>query len=497
MVAKHLATRRDFLKVSLAATGVAMLSACGTTSTPASGGTVTLKHWDSFVTQGPWVANEITLFQKANPTIQIKRTVQRFDQYDNLIQFAYKGHTLPDVYKWGGGANLETMVKQKWVSPISDFSDFASFKGSFPNPDVNFVKGSNISVNTGKTYSAPMEGAQVNITLWVNTKVFRDAGLVDGSGKPMIPATLDDMLTAARTIKRTSGGKVYGLGYGGTMPLEWIWSMDLVSTLSSGSSQGGWNYHTGKFDYADNPVYPAIVDWHLKMKSEQLIIPDSASVDDEGIRHIFTQNKFGMLFAGVWVVGGWNEHEPGFKDYAMDHAPYVLSGQLNGNYPTGPGGVEWAISGTTKQLDAAWKWYKWLHSKEAGERWVKAGNGLSIFPDANNPDFVSDAALKQQITLSKDLVKVVPQPGIRNPNIAQVKEKDIHPNEWEILQGAFTGQVKDYQAALRQLQAQKLQARLQAINDAKQAGYDVSIDDYTFSDWDPSKDYITTPKTGS
>jgi hypothetical protein len=44
---------------------------------------------------------------------------------------------------------------------------------------------------------------------------------------------------------------------------------------------------------------------------------------------------------------------------------------------------------------------------------------------------------------------------------------------------------------LTQFAADKNAAREQAIADAVAAGAKVSIEDYIFPDWDPTKDYIT------
>ena len=63
--------RRSFLKTAGAVAGAATLgtdlAACGS-----SGNTVTIQFWDYFVSQAPWVDNEIQLFQAAHPKIKIK-----------------------------------------------------------------------------------------------------------------------------------------------------------------------------------------------------------------------------------------------------------------------------------------------------------------------------------------------------------------------------------------------------------------------------------------
>ena len=93
-------SRRDFLQTTAMAVGATTLSgvlaACGGTSSSASG-VVTLNYWDWWVSQAPWVDNEINLFQKAHPNIKIKKKTQA-DNYATLFPLAVQGHNEPDVF---------------------------------------------------------------------------------------------------------------------------------------------------------------------------------------------------------------------------------------------------------------------------------------------------------------------------------------------------------------------------------------------------------------
>ncbi len=495
MSSSSLLTRRGFLKASLASGSYVAIGTAGSAILTACGGAgnekVTLKLWDEYVTQGPWMDNEIKLFHQNNPNITIKRTTNDYSKYADLFNLAEKGKNAPDVFMIPASPGFEDQVKQKWLLPISDFSDFKNFKDTFPNPALDFFVDSNISRATGKTYSAPFGGHEMNIGLWINTKVFKDAGLVDSKGKAIIPQTLDDMLQAARTIKKQSKGAVYGYGFGAKLPYQDIWLIDLITNLSSNGSLGGLNYKTGKYDFADNPIYKEAIEWLATMKKEEHIIPDTSSVDDEGIRFLFSQHKFGMLLAGVWVINGWQQTSPNFTEYAMDHGPLIGTSTLKGAYYTGPGGTNFGISAQTKYKDAAWSFFKWLYSKEAGQRWVKAGNGTSIFPDANKEEYAQNDAMKSFFRICKTMVKISPQTNVRNPDVAQVKPQAVAPSESDIVRGAFTGQITDIAGALKELQDQKQKNLEQAIADANAAGAHVSLNDYIFADWDPTKDYIT------
>ncbi len=490
-------TRREFIKLAaLAGTGMsAALAACSAPGPGSSGGTITLKHWDWFVAENDWFVKEIELFQQANPDIKIKRTVQVWDKYPDLLNFAVKGNNMPDIYQIPYNPVFEDQVKQKWLYPLSSFSDFPDFVKTYPKPELTFVKGSNISLTTGKTYSAPLQGPSVVIVTWINSKIFKEAGLVDSKGEVLIPNTLDDMLDYSRTIKKQSGGKYYGHAFAGKTTLQYLWLMDFIPTSSSNGSLGGLNYHSGQFDFYDNPVYHQSVDWFMKMKSEGHLLPDSNSVDEETIRFLFSQDKMGMLFSGTWAVGGWQQKAPDFTQYTVGTQPLIGTTVPRGAYYTQPGGVTFGISAKGKHQEAAWRWYKWLHGKDAAERWVKLGLGPTAHPEANREDLIQNPSMKKIMTMSKELIRVQPSLAVRNPETGKVLPAVIQPDEVAVVQGTYTSQIKDYMQALKGVQDKKMAALEQAVKDAIRGGARVSLDDWKFPDWDPTKDYITRPNS--
>jgi ABC-type glycerol-3-phosphate transport system substrate-binding protein len=90
--------------------------------------------------------------------------------------------------------------------------------------------------------------------MWINTKVFRDAGIVDSSGNVKIPETAEDVLAAAAQIRSTSNGKVYGWGLGGKEDFPWALQSQ-IGQLSGVYGYDGIDNRTGKFTYSTNPVY--------------------------------------------------------------------------------------------------------------------------------------------------------------------------------------------------------------------------------------------------
>jgi multiple sugar transport system substrate-binding protein len=88
-------------------------------------------------------------------------------------------------------------------------------------------------------------------------------------------------------------------------------------------------------------------------------------------------------------------------------------------------------------------------------------------------------------------MRLAPAPEVRNPDVAQVslELKTLQPNFGQVVQGLYTGQLKDPKAAMRDLQ-DRSEAELQrAIKAAQAKGAKVSRDDWKFANWEPTKDY--------
>src|SRR5205823_6988115 len=221
-------SRRQLLRAALVGTGAAamagLLTAClgggstevpaGGAASPAGGGTTggagaELTYWDWWVTQGPTIDAAIQRFQQANPTITVKKTTNAVDQYPDLFALAQRGGNGPDVFLIPQKPGFSEIVANGWLADLAQFPDYPAFVKTFPQPDYDFVEGANVI--GGKTYSAPFTSPAEAMwnQLWFNTKVFKDAGIVDAAGNASPPQTLDELLDRARTIQQRSNGQGY------------------------------------------------------------------------------------------------------------------------------------------------------------------------------------------------------------------------------------------------------------------------------------------------
>jgi ABC-type glycerol-3-phosphate transport system substrate-binding protein len=482
-------TRRNFVKTTVAAAEAAtmggILASCGG-SGGSSSGTVTVNYWDWLVSQTPWVEGEIKLFQQAHPKIKIKRTVQASGTYANLYALAVKGKTAPDVGMIPGQPTPNIQVSDGWFMPVDKWAD-ASWRARFPQGVLH--EGSNMF--NGKLYSAPISGTSPWVQLYINNKVFRDAGLVNSDGSVMIPKTWDDVTHYAETITKKGNGQVYGLGFGNSAfsLLEW-WMT--VFILGAGSPGGAYSMdaRVGKFTFGTDRNYTDFMNLFKEWKTKGYFYSSSMSISDEVSRAFFARGKFGMTVGGVWNQGGWTSLK--FTDYSLTTL-ISPTPTPQGYFSVTPGGTMFAMSSQTKHPDEAWAWFDWLYCVDAGKRYTQQwGEDVSIFPQNDDPAKITFKPFSQFVGLSK-LALNGPDSSVRNPQTANVLVQAVKPNMGDIMAGYYTGQIKDIQASFSDLAARMQKAQDDGIKQAQQKGSKVSIADYTFPDWDLTKPYVTKP----
>ena len=489
-------SRRELLRAAAAlggsAAAAALVQACSTgqSSQPAKtstgGPAVTINHWDYWVSQTPYIVNEIRLFEAANPGIKIKRTVNATTTYDQLFSLAQRSGNLPDTFITALTIPLNDQAAKGWLQPLSKWAT-GSWQRQFP--PYSFVEGSNTF--GGKIYSAPFNGQSPFLQLYLNTRVFRNAGLTNRDGSVKLPRTWDDVTRAADTIVRKSGGAVAGLGFGngaGSILQFWLDVFVRAAGTPGGAvfAVGGQDMRTGKYSFGSDRNYADVIRLITEWRDKGYFYTTSTSISDEIARAYFERGRFGMTVGGVWLQPEFTQH--GFTDYELTTlvGPEV---QRKGYYYSTPGGTQWAMSSSTAHPEEAWQWLNWLYSPAAGKRWTETFNeDLSIFPQADDPSKVRFKPFSQFVGL-KPLEIPGPSASIRNKDTSFVVLNPVQPDIGTVLTGIYTGQIKDVQGALTDLDSRVTAALDDGIKAAQQKGYKVSVDDYVFTDWDITKPY--------
>lgn len=449
---------------------------------PRTGKSVTIVHWDYYVSQSPYIQDEIKRFEAAHKGITIKRTINASTTYDQLFSLAERSKKVPDTLMLPiSTPPLNDQVSMGWLHPLDQWAN-QSWQHMFP--PYSFVEGSNTF--GGKTYTAPFSGNGAGLQLYVHAGVFKKYGLTNKDGSVKLPQTWDDVTRFARTITQKSGGAVYGIGFGQAASILSWWVDVFTRPAGSPGGMGGRDLRTGKYTYSSDRNYSDFISMLTEWRDKGYVYPNSMSIQDEVARAYFERGKFGMTVGGVWNQPEWTQH--GFTDYELT----TLIGpepKRKGYFYRQPGGALWAMTSGTAHPDEAWEWLKWLYSPAAGQRWVqKYHEDLSTFPQDNNAKTIKFKPFAQYLAL-ESLNLPGPQPWIRNKNEAFVIVNPVQPDINAVLSGIYTGQIKDVHSALSELDGRWTAALNQGIKEAQQKGYNVSINDYIFSDWDITKPY--------
>ncbi|GHJ41349.1 ABC transporter substrate-binding protein [Streptomyces sp. TS71-3] len=485
-------SRRGFLSASAAAFGAAAvgggLTACSTSSGgDAPPGTRTVKHWDWYVSQEPWIKSEIELFQKRHPKIRIDRSVQVSDKYPDLVNLAFRGGDTPDILMVPATPTFPDQVSKGWLHPLDQWAT-DTWRSRFPAD--SFFNG--VDMAEDKIYSAPFGGNAPWVQLYIHNGLFKEAGLVNADGSVAIPRTWDDVTRAAEAVTKKTGGKAYGLGFGNAQNATLTWWIELF-VRGAGSPAGygtdGPDYRVGKWTFGSDRNYADFLSLLLEWKKKGYVYPSAMSVSDEQARAFFERGKFAMTVGGVWNQATWTEHK--FTDYSLTTLPSPTEKpKAFFYYP--PGGRVWGIAKDTHEADASWEWFNWLHSPEAGQRWVEAGQGLSIFPEANQKAKIKDERFQAFVDTRKWALPW-PVPAIRNPDVSKVVLPAVKPDLPDVVAGLYTGQVGNMGDALSALEDRRNAALASAVKKAQAQGAKVSLSDWVFSDWDPTKPYRNKP----
>ena len=280
--------RRDFLATTGAA-GAALflpsfLSACGSPSSTASNGNVTITWWH-LNTQDPLKStwqNYANAFTKTHPHVTIKITpIGTSENFQQKLQTAIQAGNPPDIFQSWGGGSLADYVKAGQVKDITADLQNGGWGASFAQGPLNLYK-----VN-GKNYGVPWDAGAVGF--WYNPALLSKAGIQTP------PATWDDLLSAVGKLK-SAGITPMALGEGDKWPGAFYW--EYLATRLAGQTAFQ-NAYSGKGSFADQPFVQA--GQHL----QQLLALKPFQNGWLGATYTNEQQAIGNSKAAMELMGQW------------------------------------------------------------------------------------------------------------------------------------------------------------------------------------------------
>jgi multiple sugar transport system substrate-binding protein len=382
-------------------------------------------------------------------------------------------------------------VTSGWVQPLDGLiSDIETWKKNFPAGA--FLEG--INMFDGKTYGLPFtSGRQTSAHVLFNRKLMHDAGY-DPEQTPLTWTTFRD---AARKITAAGKGSHYGYIVGGAQINRW---QDITRALAqvagaptgSNSFYSDVDFRTGELKYTSDQ-YVGAVELLLALKSDGSVFPGVMGLTAPQARAFMPQGVSGMILQGPYCLPPWENDSPNF-DFGVAPPPNPDSGQA---YPV----IAQAVAATSNTLFVYAKAknpmiaadvFHYLGTEAGQIAWGSLDGPADppIIASAIDKATMSPRA-KTILKMSNDIIRIGPNPLVRNPELSQVVKlyKEPTPSFAATVQGLFTGQIKGVKEHMQALQDATNKQIDAAFAQAKSAGAKISRDDLVFKNWDPMKDY--------
>lgn len=424
-------------------------------------------------------------YTQAHPNITVQYDHLPVPEHKQVLQIALQNDTAPDAFQLPSGSTGPQMVAAGYAAPLDDaIPNFPEWLSTFPAN--TFFDG--IHLFDGKTYTFPItdDGAMVAALLF-NSPYMTEAGF-DPASKAL---SWDEFREAARRITEAGAGDYYGLMLEGKQPER---LGIFISTLAelAGAPGGDFNWKTGDFNFTSDEFLAAI-DLLIAIKQDGSLFPGSLQLNASQAREQIPQGVAGILLQGHWNVPQWKEAFPDFT-FDVGSPPVPGDGQA-GHLSYAPGGTNHRfLSVDSEHPEIIGDLFALLGSPEGTYGWdvYTGGTEPLVFPEVRQ-GLQLDPRVERVNALGESLMRLGPSPVVRNPaqGAVALERRPLTPNFGEVIQGLISGQLSDPSVAMQDLQDRANAELDAAIKAAQDKGAEVSRDDWAFTNWDPSTDYIT------
>jgi multiple sugar transport system substrate-binding protein len=444
---------------------------------------VTFRWIDSGEVARAYVEAYFPKYREAHPNITVDYQSLPNPDLDQVIPLSVQGGSAPDVFRMPPGTTGAQAVRNGWVTPLDDaIPNFDAWKAAFPPNSFH----SGINVFAGKTYSFPLLANKFYATLMLYNVGYMQAAGYDPASKPL---TWDEFRDAARKITEAGKGQYYGFIIGGNQIDRWVVHINGLAQMAGAPGSDQIDWRTGEYLYISD-AYLAAVELLLALNADGSIFPGSLALNNPQARAMMPQGVAGMLLSEGGVLPSWIRESPQFN-FGVAGQPVPNSGEpIPLSAP--PRGSYWWVYAESQYKEIAGDMFAYLGSAEGMMAGQIAGGGVLplAFPEANEASGL-DPRVRQAFTLYDQQMRIGPDPRVRNPEAEQVYLElgEVQPGFGQVIQGIFTGQLGDPQAAMQDLQDRADAELERAIAAARDKGANVSRDDWVFPNWDPTRDY--------
>ncbi|MFF0136037.1 extracellular solute-binding protein [Streptomyces sp. NPDC005227] len=320
-------------------------------------------------------------FEKANPGKKVELVPIKApdsEYYTKLQQMLRSPKTAPDLV-YEDTFLINSDITSGYLKPLDPYLDKWSDWGRFIDTAKAAAK-----AQDGKTYGVP-DGTDTR-GLWFDKGVFAKAGLP----ADWQPKTWDDVLTAARTIKKkvpdVTPLNVYTGKPAGEAATMQGFEMLLYGT-GDGTADPLYDTSSKKWVAGSQPFKDALT--FVETVYKEKLGPDVTDALDPNFAtsvrgDLLPGGKLGIDLDGSWLPQDWlkgsgHEWPEWSQKLGLAHMP-TQHGQAPGKVSMS-GGWTWSIPAKAGNPDLAFKFIKTMQTKANAQKWYIANSGIAVRED--------------------------------------------------------------------------------------------------------------------
>ena len=315
--------------------------------------------WDR--NQAPGMQAIIERFEELNPDIKVSLEVSTWSDYWTRLEAAATGGAMPDVF-WMHANHIRKYAENNMLLPIG-----VRVKA---DPDLDY---SNYPVGVTKVYEIGGVNYAIpkdfdTIGLCYNKRMFEAAGI----SYPDSSWDWNKLLDVAKQLTNESKG-IYGFAAKASNQSGYY---NIIYEF------GGYvlNEDKTKSGFDQPETIEAIQFWHDLIHKHH-VSPTIEQMADTKARNIFSSKKLAMYTMGSWRVTGLanNEVTKEVADIAVLPKMRTRASIYNG--------LGNSIAASTKHPEEAWRFVKFLGTKEANIIQAESGAAIPAFKGTQEPWF--------------------------------------------------------------------------------------------------------------
>ncbi|HMQ31666.1 MAG TPA: sugar ABC transporter substrate-binding protein [Chloroflexaceae bacterium] len=351
----------------------------------------------------------VAAFEQANPGIAVSVETAPFDQYFTKLQTLIAGGTAPDVFE----LNYENFVSYASRGALADLTPMAAAEPGFA--ERFYPRAYQAFSQDGKQYGLPQSFS--NVVLFYNKELFDAAGVA----YPSPDWTWEDELEAAQQLTDPAAGV-----WGSYSPVQ-FWEFYKTAAQSGCGVLGA--------DGAVTINQPGCVEsltWMVDKINTHQIAPTDADMAGVSDGDLFKQGKIAMLRTGIWMFGAFQD-APFEWDIALEPGNTQKAHHFFANAV--------AVSATSDQQEAAWKWAQFFTSSPTAAT-IRVDASWEL--PALNDQALFDSWLAQTPPASREVVFQALDTLVTPPVIEQQAQMQDAVNQ--LLEQAKLGQLTPQEA---------------------------------------------------